>query len=628
MKEHDASISERMMVLFLLFFIFVTCIGYNQITSAKAQEIVWRHGLSLMGQTRYPASFRHFDYVNANAPKGGRVRMATTNNFDSLNLTIPKGSIAPGLSMIYDSLLTKSYDETSSAYGLIAQAVTYPPDISSATYRLRAQARWNDGRPITPEDVIFSFDMFKKLHPLYSFYYRNIVKIEKTGARDVTFTFDERHNRELPLIIGELTILPRHWWQGRDSSGVQRDITKSTLEPPLGSGPYRISRVAANNHIIYQRVTDYWARDLAVTRGTNNFDEIRYDVYRDSNVALEAFKAGRIDWRAETQAKRWATGYVFPDKTKKFVKLASFPDRARGIMQAYVFNLRRDKFSDPRVRRAFNLAFNFEAMNKSIFHGQYQRIDSYFAGSELASSGLPQGRELELLEQVRDLVPPDVFSTPYSNPRGGDQRAMRRNLRQASNLLRQAGWEIRAGRRVNALTGVPLDVEFLYTSPDIERVILSYKPWLERLGIEVTLRLVDSSQYINRVRSFDFDVITYAWGQSLSPGNEQREFFGSHAADTPGTRNVAGIRNPAVDKLINAVIFAEDREELTAAVKALDRVLLWNHYVVPQYKSPVSRIAYWDRMSYPDPLPPYSVGFPKLWWWDKDKADGMDTRSR
>jgi microcin C transport system substrate-binding protein len=603
-------------------------------TSAEAQEgqagAAWRHGLSLFGDLKYPAGFKQFDYVNAGAPKGGAAREIAVGTFDNFNTVVAgvKGSLAAGITLIYDTLLAGSLDEVSSGYGLIAEAVRYPDDFSFAAYRLRAEAKWNDGRPITTDDVIFSFEAQRKYSPQLSAYYRHVVKVEKTGEREITFTFDGPGNRELPQIVGELFVLPKHWWEGTDKNGKKRDVGSTTLEPPLGSGVYRIKDFSAGREIVYERVKDYWARDLNVRIGRDNFDELRYEYFRDTTVALEAFKADTLDWREENSAKNWATAYNFPAVTDKRVILDEFPINSFGVMQAFAFNIRRDKFKDPRVRLAFNYAFDFEEMNRQIFFGQYKRISSYFEGTELAATGLPTGRELEILQTVRDQVPIEVFTKPYTNPVAGNPDAVRDNLRQAVQLLHDAGYEIRNGRLVNAKTNEPYAVEFLADDPNFERVFLFYKPSLDRLGITVTVRTVDNVQFENRLRDFDFDIITNAWGESLSPGNEQRGYWGSQAADQPGSFNLIGIKNPAVDAMVNQVIFAKKRADLVAATKALDRVLLWNHYVVPQWAYGKVRSARWDRFSHPDPMPKYgAAAFPTIWWWDAAKAAKTGTRS-
>ena len=455
-----------------------------------------------------------------------------------------------------------------------------------------------------------------------------MTKVETTGAREITFTFDGPGNRELPQIVGQLPVLPKHWWEGTDQNGKKRDVTQTTLELPLGSGPYRLKEFAPGRSLVYEKVDDYWGKDLNVVVGTRNFQTIRYEYFRDSTVTLEAFKGDQVDWRTENSAKNWATSYDFPAVRDKRVVLEEFPVRNVGSMQAFAFNIRRDKFGDARVRRAFNFAFDFEEMNKQVFFGQYKRIASYFEGTELASSGLPEGKELEILETVRDKVPADLFTKPYTNPVGGNQQANRNNLRDALALLRDAGYEIKDTKLINAKTGEQFTVEFLVDDPQTERFVLFYKPSLERLGMTVNVRVVDSAQYENRLRQWDFDIIVASWGQSLSPGNEQRDFWGTPAADRPGSRNLVGIRNPAVDAMIERVIFSKDRDELVAATKALDRVLLWNFYVVPQWTYGKQRTARWDRFGHPENMPKYgAAAFPTVWWWDKEKAAKVPQRS-
>ncbi len=608
-------------------------VGHPAIESARAQtasgEPAWRHALSLFGDIKYPADFKHFDYVNPDAPKGGVARMISIGTFDNFNLAVAgvKGSIAPAAALIYETLMTRSQDEVAAEYGLLAEAAAHPEDFGWVIYRLRKEARWHDGKPVTPEDVIFSFDALKKYSPMYSSYYRHVVKTEKTGERDIKFTFDSPGNRELPTIVGELPVLPKHYWEGTDSEGRKRDISATSLEKPLGSGPYRIKEFVAARSVKLERVKDYWGAKVPTQVGQNNFDEMRFEFFRDNLVALEAFKADQADWITENSAKQWATAYDFPAIAEKRVVREEFPINDSGRMQGFVLNLRRDQFKDARLRRAFNYAYDFEEMNKQLFYGQYKRINSYFEGTELASSGLPEGEELQVLETVRDKVPAEVFTTPYVNPVGGNPEAVRANLRESARLLKEAGYEVRDRKLVDA-AGKPVTVEILVQDPSAERIALFYKPSLERIGVTTSIRVVDDAQYQNRLRSFDFDVIMDLWGQSLSPGNEQREFWGSQAADQPGAKNTIGIKNPAVDALIEKVIFAKDRNGLVAATKALDRVLLWNFYVVPQFTYGFSRYARWDRFSHAEPMPKYGrSGLPSLWWFDADKAARIGKRS-
>jgi microcin C transport system substrate-binding protein len=597
--------------------------GLVRPAAAQPAARQWRHGLSLFGDLKYPVDFKRFGYVNASAPKAGAVRMLAPGTYDNFNMVVAglKGQIAAGIEQVYDTLMAPATDEVSTEYGLLADAASHPEDFSSVTYRLRGEAKWHDGQPVTPEDVVFSFDAFKTNSPFSAAYYRHVVKAEKTGEREVTFTFDGPGNRELPQIVGQLNVLPKHWWEGKDKSGNKRDVAATSLEPPLGCGAYRLKEFDPGRTIVYERVKDYWGKDLPVNVGRDNFDELRFVYFRDTTVALEAFKADQLDWRTENSAKNWATAYDFTAVNDKRVLKEEFLVRSRGVMQAFVLNTRRDKFKDARLRRAFNFAFDFDEMNKQLFFGQYTRVISYFDGTELACSGLPSGTELEILEAVRDKVPPEVFTTAYSNPSSGTPEAVRNNLREALRLLRAAGYEVRDQKLVNAKSGEPLAVELLASDPSFERINLFYKPSLERLGIAVTIRTVDDAQYENRLRQWDFDIITNSWAESLSPGNEQRDYWGSAAADVAGSRNYIGVKNPAVDALIERVIFAKSREELVAATRALDRVLLWNHYVVPQWTYGKQRTARWDRFGRPDKMPEYgAAAFPTIWWWDADKA--------
>ncbi len=589
----------------------------------------FRHGMSLFGDIKYRADFTHFAYVNPNAPKGGVVRQGTVGTFDNFNIVVSgvKGSLAVGVELIYDSLMVPALDEVSAEYGLLAEGASYPDDYSFVTYRLRPGARWHDGQPVTPRDVIFSFEVFRKNHPQLGAYYRHVVKAVQTGEREVTFWFDQPGNRELPQIVGRLNVLPQHWWEGVDKAANQRDVTATTLEPPLGCGAYRIKDFVPGHSIVYERVADYWGKDLPVNIGRDNFDEVHIEFFRDPTIELEAFKADQMDWRTEYGAKNWATAYDFPAVREKRVVLEEFPVRSMGIMQAFAFNTRRDKFKDARVRHAFNFAFDFEEMNKQLFFGQYKRIASYFDGTELASSGLPTGEELAILETVRGQVPPEVFTTPYANPVGGSPYTVRANLHEAVRLLREAGYEVRDQTLVDAKSGEPYVVEFL-ASPNTERYVHFYKPSLERLGIVVDVRTVDDAQFENRLRQWDFDLTIAIWPESLSPGNEQRGYWGSQAADQPGSRNLIGIKNTAIDTLIDRVTFAKSRAELVAATRALDRVLLWHHYVVPQWTYGKVRTARWDRFGRPGKLPEYGMSaFPTIWWWDAAKAAKVSGRS-
>lgn len=572
--------------------------------SAWAQP---QHGLAMHGTLKYPSDFTHFDYVNPNAPKGGELRLADQGPFDSLNPFITKGQTPDGAALPFDTLMDSAADEPFSEYGLIAETVETPPDRSWVIFSLRKQARWHDGQPITADDVIFSLETLRtKGAPHYRFYYAGVDKMEKLGDRRVKFSFKPGDNRELPLILGQLPILPKHYWQGKT-------FDETTLVPPLGSGPYRVGKFEPGRFITYERVADYWAKDMPTQKGRYNFDRIRYDVYRDGTVALEALKAGEYDLRLENESKKWATGYSDWDavKTGKAV-LREFRHGMPSGMQGYAFNLRRPLFADIRVREALAQAFDFEWANRNLFYGQYARTNSYFDNSELAAKGLPGADELALLEPLRAQLPPPVFSQEYQSPPTDPDLGIRPNLRRAVALLEQAGWQVVDGKLQDA-GGQPFRFEILLNSPAFERITLPFARNLKRLGIDATVRTVDPTQYVNRVREFDFDMIVMSWGQSLSPGNEQSMYWSSEAAEQPGSRNVGGIRNKAIDTLIDKVIAAPGRRELVAATRALDRVLLWNWYVIPQWHSPVIRVALWDKFGQPELVPMQGWQMHALW---------------
>jgi microcin C transport system substrate-binding protein len=589
----------------------------------------WVSGISLVGAPHYQTGFAHFDYVNPDAPKGGTVRLAGANpTFDTLNPILPKGVPADGIGLIYENLFTPAYDEfdISAEYDQIADALRYPADFSYVTYRINPKAKWHDGTPITADDVVWSFDKTVALNDSQRNYYRHVVKAEKTAPDQVTFVFDVAGNRELPNIVGQLTVLPQHWWEGKDANGKQRDIGESTLEPPMGSGPYKVGEVIPGRSITYDRVPDFWGKDLNTYIGTNNFDHVSYQYFRDFDVEFEAFKAGQFDVWNENEAKRWATGYDFPamkaGKVKK--ELVDLP-HISAQMVAFVPNLRRPLFQDIRVRRAFNLAFDFETLNRTIFYEQYTRINSFFFGiKDFSGADVPGGEELDILNSVKDKIPPEALTSPYVNPDNGEPGKIRANLGKALALMQQAGYTL-SGNKLVDKTGRPVTVELLLNGPVIERVALPYAQSLAKIGITLNVRSVDSSQFETRVRSRDFDMVYTGWGQSNSPGNEQMDQWGSVAADHENSQNYAGIKDPAVDAIINRVIYNKGRADQIAAVKALDRVLLTNQYVIPSYGLLPERIAYWDRFGHPDPYPKFAIGFPTVWWWDAAKAAKIGT---
>jgi microcin C transport system substrate-binding protein len=578
---------------------------------AADQVIHAGHAIAMFGEPKYGPNFTHFDYVNPDAPTGGTIRLGAAGTFDSFNPYVIKGNPAAGVGA--ETLLVASEDEPFTKYGLIAETIEWPDDRSWVAFTLRPQARWHDGRPITVEDVIFSLDILKsKGQPFYRFYYGTIDRAEKVGERKVKFFFKEAGNRELPLIAGEMPILPKHYWEGRD-------FERTTLEPPLGSGPYRVADFEAGRFILLERVADYWGRDLPVNVGQNNFAQIRYDYFRDETVLRQALKAGVLDFRIENQAKAWALDYDVPAVRKGWLKKVQFPHERPAGMQAFVFNTRRPLFADREVREALNYAFDFEWTNRVLFFGQYKRSESYFSNSELASRGLPDGLERAVLDRYRGRVPEEVFSREYRAPVTDGSGWPRANLLKALGLLNEAGWVVRDMKLVDERSGEQMRFEILIVSPTFERIILPFVRNLKRLGIDARIRLVDESQYINRLRSFDFDMAMLVWGQSESPGNEQRDFWGSAAAKSPGSRNYIGVSDPVVDELIEAVIGAPDRDSLVARTRALDRVLLWGFYVIPGWHLSADRVLYWDKFSYPDVSPKRGVQF-DTWWFDQAKA--------
>lgn len=569
-----------------------------------------QHGISLHGDLKYAEDFTHFDYVNPDAPKGGSVRLSALGTFDNLNPFILRGTSPAGMSDVFDSLTVQSADEPFSEYGLIAETITVADDASWVRFDLRPEARFHDGEPITVEDVIWTFDTLKSDgHPQFRIYYSEVERAEKVGERAVKFHFAGTENMELPLIIGQMPVLPKHDWE-------ERDFSRTTTEPPLGSGPYRVSRVDSGRAIVYERVDDYWGRDLPVNRGRFNFDQLRFDYYRDATVAVEAFKAGEYDLRQENIARNWATQYDIAAVRDGRIIMEEIDHEIPTGMQAFFFNTRKSKFADPRVRKALGYAFDFEWTNRTLFNESYARTSSYFSNSELAAEGLPEGRELEILEDYRDQLDEAIFTTVFQPPTTEGRGGMRTNLRRALELLREAGWEIGDNGLTHTESGEVMEITVLLDNPSFERVTLPFTNNLERLGVQARVRTVDSSQYQNRMDEFDFDMTVQQIGQSMSPGNEQRNYWSCAAAETSGSRNYAGICDETVDSLIDRVVYAPDRDELVAATRALDRVLLHGHYVIPHWYLRSFRLVYWDKFERPEISPDFSLGFDT--WWKKD----------
>ena len=583
------------------------------------------HALAMHGKPKFGPDFTHFDYANPDAPKGGSRVSDATGTFDSLNPFILQGTPA-GVGLIYDSLMVQSVDEAFTLYCLLCETVETPDDRSWVEFTLREDARWHDGVPVSVDDVIFSFNALRdKGRPFYRFYYGSVADVVQTGPRKVRFNFSGDLNPELPLIIGDLTILPKHYWE-------TRDFSKTTLEPPLGSGAYRISDVKPGRSLTFERVPDYWAKDHPTQVGFNNFDTIRVDYFRDRTIAREAFKGGNTDIWIENSAKEWATAFDIPAVRDGRIIKAEFPhDRPAG-MQGFVFNTRKPIFEDRRVRRALTLAWDFEWYNKNLAYDAYARTDSYFDNSELGSRGLladAGAEEREILERFRGRLPDELYTQVYTPPStdGSGARGIRKNLREAKTLLEAAGWVVRDGKLVNGETGAPFSFEILLVQPTFERMALPFARNLERLGIEAKVRVVDTAQYQNRTDARDYDMIIGSWGQSLSPGNEQRDFWSARAADTPGSRNFIGINDPVIDELIELVISAPSRASLVQRTRALDRALLWGHYVIPHFHLPVDRIAFWDKFGRPAKIPMLGEAANlSSWWVDPAKAAALGTR--
>ncbi|SHF73614.1 microcin C transport system substrate-binding protein [Modicisalibacter ilicicola DSM 19980] len=584
--------------------------------AASSGEVATQHGLAMYDEPALAAGFDHFPYVNPDAPEGGELNRAAIGSFDSTNPFIVKGTPANGLTQIYDTLMVGNPDEPFTMYGLLAEGVRLDPDRRWMEFDLHPEATFHDGEPVTAEDVVFSFRLLRdEGQPFYAAYYADVTSAQRLDDDTVRFEFAEENSRELPLILGQLPILPQHYW-------MDRDFTTPTLDPLLGSGPYRIAQVDPGRRIVYERVEDYWGEDLPVNRGRHNIGRLIFDYYRDQTVALEAFKAGNLDMRIESSARNWATAYDFPALEQGFVEKLLIPDGQPAGMQAYVMNLRRDKFKDVRVREALNLAFDFPWLNDNLFYGAYERTHSYFENSEMAAQGTPSDAELALLGPHRDQLPERVFEEPLPVEHPED---IRPRLREALGLLREAGYEVQNGQLVNRKSGNPFTLEILLYDSQFERIAQPLLRNLERIGIRGKIRIVDVNQYLNRLRNFDFDMIVGGFPQSITPGNEQREFWTSDYADKPQSRNLIGLKDPVIDDLVEKLIRAETRQQLDAAAQALDRVLRWGFYVIPQFHLAATRVALWDKYGYPEPHPEYNLDL-DAWWVDPERARVVNQR--
>jgi len=581
--------------------------------AADAQKVTRSHGLSVFGDLKYPRGFAHFDYVNPDAPKGGTIRLAAIDSFDSLNPYILKGAKEDSMGLTFATLMERANDEPDALYGYVAESVALPDDRSWVEFSLRPEATFHDGSAITAEDVAFTFDtLVSKGHPSYRILFANVAKAEALGPRRVRFTFKPDNNRDLPTQLAALPVLSKAYY-------AKHDFDKTTLSPPLGSGPYKVAEVEGGRYITYRRVAGHWAGRLPVMRGRFNFDTVRIDYYRDRDVAFEALFAGAYDFREEFTSRSWATQYDKPPVRDGLIVREVLNDETPSGLQAFFFNMRRERFRDRQVREAFDLAFDFEWTNKTLFYGLYERTNSMFENSELAAHGPPGPAELKLLEPLRGQVPDEVFEKPYRSPVTDGSGRNRTNLRKAAALLREAGWRVVDNRLVDA-KGTPFTVEFLLFESSFQRIINPYIRNLRRIGVTATIRIVDVANFQRRMQQYDFDVIIERYAQLLTPGVEQNIYYGSHAADTPGMRNLAGIKNPAVDRLIGKVMAAKSRPELVAAVRALDRVLMWNRYMVPQWYKGVHTIAYWNKFSRPRITPRFDLGVLDTWWYSVEKA--------
>ena len=584
-------------------------------------EINTAHAIAMHGEPKYPNSFQYVDYANPDAPKGGKIILSSTGSYDSFNPFILKGTAAAGIGNLYETLTTGSSDEAFTEYGLIAKTIEWPDDRSWVAFTIREEAVWHDGKKISPEDVIWTFNtLMEKGHPFYKYYYGDVVEVIQENDNKVRFNFKGNTNLELPLIVGQLPVLPKHYWTNKNFEETSMDI-------PIGSGPYKIKNFDAGRTITYELDSDYWGKNIPIKKGTENFGIIQYEYYKDRSIEREAFKSGDIDLFSENTSKDWATSYDTPAVQNGLIKKELIEHQNPQGMQGFAFNTRKEIFEDKRVREALSYAFDFEWTNKNLFYNAYKRTNSFFENSELASSGVPSGGELDLLNDYKELLPQKLFQEEYNPPKTDGSGFMRKELQEATKLLQDAGWELQEGKLINKKSGSKFEFELLLVSPAFERIVLPFKDNLAKLGIDVSVRTIDSAQYQNRLDGFDFDMIVSTFSQSLSPGNEQRNFWGSDAAKTNGSRNIIGISNEVIDSLIEKVISAKDREDLIVTTRALDRVLLWNHYVIPQWHISAYRTLYWDIFDKPSVRPKYSLGT-NTWWVDADKASTIDQRKK
>ena len=579
------------------------------------------HAIAMHGEPKYNKDFISVEYISNSAEKGGDIVRSSIGTYDTFNPFTLKGTSAAGIGLLYETLTTGSSDEAFTEYGLLAQSIEWPDDRSWVTYTLRDEAKWHDGKKITSDDVVWTFNtLMEKGHPFYKYYYGDVSEVIKISENKVKFLFSTNTNKELVLIVGQLPVLPKHYWENKN-------FEETTLDVPIGSGPYKIKSFDAGRSITYELDLNYWGfknNIVPIKVGKDNMGSIRYDYYKDRGVEREAFKSGEIDFFSENSSKEWATSYDINAVNEGIIKKELIAHENPQGMQAFAFNTRKDIFADKKVRKALSYAFDFEWTNKNLFYGAYKRTDSFFENSELASSGLPSQEELAYLNPYMDQLPKEIFNEEYRNPKTDGSGFIRSELQEATKLLKEAGWVLKDGKLENS-KGEIFEFEILLVSPAFERIVLPFIDNLEKLGINATLRTIDSSQYQKRIESFDFDMVVFTFSQSLSPGNEQRNFWSSGAADTNGSRNIIGIKNDVIDLLIENLINAKDREDLITITKALDRVLLWNYYVIPQWHISSYRVLYWDIFDQPKQKPKYSLGF-DTWWVNQNKFTNISSQ--
>ena len=598
--------------------IFLSILFITQNLSAKTNV---SHAIAMHGEPKYNQDFISVEYISNSAEKGGDIVRSSIGTYDTFNPFTLKGTSAAGIGLLYETLTTGSSDEAFTEYGLLAKSIEWPDDRSWVTYTLRDEAKWHDGKKITSDDVVWTFNtLMEKGHPFYKYYYGDVSEVIKISENKVKFLFSTNTNKELVLIVGQLPVLPKHYWENKN-------FEETTLDVPIGSGPYKIKSFDAGRSITYELDLNYWGfknNIVPIKVGKDNMGSIRYDYYKDRGVEREAFKSGEIDFFSENSSKEWATSYDINAVNEGLIKKELIAHENPQGMQAFAFNTRKDIFADKKVRKALSYAFDFEWTNKNLFYGAYKRTDSFFENSELASSGLPSQEELAYLNPYMDQLPKEIFNEEYRNPKTDGSGFIRSELQEATKLLKEAGWVLKDGKLENS-KGEIFEFEILLVSPAFERIVLPFIDNLEKLGINATLRTIDSSQYQKRIESFDFDMVVFTFSQSLSPGNEQRNFWSSEAADTNGSRNIIGIKNDVIDLLIENLINAKDREDLITITKALDRVLLWNYYVIPQWHISSYRVLYWDIFDQPKQKPKYSLGF-DTWWVNQNKFNEISSQ--